>query len=52
MKIRSIKGFHDILPENIKRWHFIEDAAKRIFELYGFSEIRMPVLEFTDLFAR
>lgn len=52
MKIRSIKGFHDILPENIKRWHFIEDAAKRIFEVYGFSEIRMPVLEFTDVFAR
>lgn len=52
MKIRSIKGFHDILPENIKRWHFIENTAKRIFELYGFSEIRMPVLEFTDVFAR
>jgi len=52
MKIRSIRGFHDILPEAIKRWHFIEDAAKRIFELYGFSEIRIPVLEFTDVFAR
>ncbi len=52
MKIKSIRGFHDILPENIKRWHFIEDAARRIFELYGFSEIRIPVLEFTDLFAR
>lgn len=52
MKIKSIRGFHDILPENIKRWHFIENTAKRIFELYGFSEIRMPVLEFTDVFAR
>ncbi len=52
MKIKSIRGFHDILPENIKRWHFIEDAAKHIFELYGFSEIRIPVLEFTDVFAR
>jgi len=52
MKIKSIRGFHDILPENIKRWHLIEDAAKYIFELYGFSEIRIPVLEFTDIFAR
>ena len=52
MKIKSIRGLHDILPESIKRWHFIEDAAKRIFELYGFSEIRIPVLEFTDVFAR
>lgn len=52
MKIKSIRGFHDILPETIKRWHFIEDTAKRIFELYGYSEIRIPVLEFTDVFAR
>ncbi len=52
MKIKSIRGFHDILPESIRRWHFIEDAARRIFELYGFSEIRIPVLEFTDVFAR
>lgn len=52
MKIKSIRGFHDILPESIKRWHFIENTAKHIFELYGFSEIRMPVLEFTDVFAR
>ena len=52
MKIKSIRGFHDIQPESIKRWHFVEDAAKHIFELYGFSEIRIPVLEFTDVFAR
>jgi len=52
MKIKSIRGFHDILPESIKRWHLVEDAAKHIFELYGFSEIRIPVLEFTDVFAR
>lgn len=52
MKIKLIRGFHDILPDTIKRWHYIEDAAKHIFELYGFSEIRIPVLEFTDVFAR
>ncbi len=52
MKIRSIKGFHDILPEDIGRWHHIEEHAKRSCELYGYSEIRIPVLEFTEVFAR
>lgn len=52
MKVRSIRGFHDILPEDIGRWHHIEENAKRLCELYGYSEIRIPVLEFTDVFAR
>lgn len=52
MKVRSIRGFHDILPEDIKRWHYIEETARTVFELYGFSEIRIPVIEFTELFAR
>lgn len=52
MKVRSIRGFHDILPEEIKRWHHIEGTAKKVFETYGFSEIRIPVIEFTEIFAR
>ena len=52
MKVRSIRGFHDILPEDIGRWHHLEESAKGIFELYGYSEIRIPVLEFTEVFAR
>jgi histidyl-tRNA synthetase len=52
MKVRSIRGFHDILPEDIGRWHHIEGLAKNLFELYGYSEIRIPVLEFTEVFAR
>ncbi len=52
MKVRSIRGFHDILPKDIGRWHHIEENAKRLCELYGYSEIRIPVLEFTDVFAR
>jgi len=52
MEARSIRGFHDILPEDIKRWHHIEEEAKSVFELHGFSELRMPVLEFTEIFAR
>jgi len=52
MKARTIRGFNDILPESVKRWHYIEDAARGVFERYGFSEIRTPVLEFTELFQR
>lgn len=52
MKVRSIRGFNDVLPEKIKRWQFIEGKARKTFELYGFSEIRLPVVEFTDIFAR
>ena len=52
MKTQTIRGFKDILPGDIKRWHFIEDTSKRILELYGFSEIRPPLLEFTEVFSR
>ena len=50
MNYKLIRGFHDILPEQIKRWHFIENAAKEVFESYGFNEIRLPVLELTDIY--
>lgn len=52
METRSVRGFHDVLPEDIRRWQDAEEKAKRIFGLYGYSEIRMPVLEFTEIFAR
>lgn len=50
MKIKSIRGFTDILPEEVKRWHQIEDTARNVFERFGFSEIRIPVLEKTDIY--
>ena len=50
MNYKLIRGFHDILPEQIKRWHFIENAAREVFESYGFNEIRLPVLELTDIY--
>lgn len=49
---RSLRGFHDVLPGDVRRWQFIEGGARRVFDLYGYSEIRIPVLEFTDVFAR
>lgn len=52
MNITGIKGFNDILPAEVGKWHHIENTARRVFELYGFSEIRVPVLEKTELFTR
>ena len=52
MAITGIKGFNDILPGEVEKWHLIETTAHRIFEMYGFSEIRVPIMEKTELFAR
>lgn len=50
--IHSIKGVKDILPDEIRRWQTIEAAARRLSGLYGFREIRVPIFELTELFAR
>ena len=50
--IRAIKGTRDILPPESKMWSQVEATAREIFELYGFSEIRTPIFESTELFAR
>lgn len=52
MAITAIKGCNDILPEESGRWQFIEQTARRVFELNGFSEIRVPIMEKTELFCR
>ncbi len=46
------KGTKDALPSDIHKWHFIEAAARRTSEKYGFKEIRTPVFEHTELFSR
>ena len=50
--IKGIKGVKDILPEETPRWRFIEDAARRWALCYGYQEIRIPIFELTELFAR
>jgi len=52
MSITAIKGFNDILPQESGRWQHIEQAARRVFERNGFSEIRVPIMEKTELFSR
>ncbi len=52
MKFSTIKGFKDILPEEIHYWQIIENKARNLFEKFGFREIRTPILEKTELFNR
>jgi histidyl-tRNA synthetase len=50
--ITAVKGFKDILPQETGKWHYIEGVAREIFAAFGFREIRVPILEKTDLFRR
>jgi histidyl-tRNA synthetase len=50
--IRAIRGMKDILPPETSRWQWVETRARETFELYGYREIRLPLLERTELFAR
>jgi histidyl-tRNA synthetase len=52
VSISGIKGMNDILPGEVETWQTLEEAARRIFRAYGFSEIRVPVVEKTELFCR
>jgi histidyl-tRNA synthetase len=50
--IQLIRGFKDILPGEVELWQFIEKTATSLLEDFGFREIRIPVMERTELFAR
>ena len=50
--IKAVRGVRDILPTETWRWQRVEAAARRVFEAYGYREIRLPLFERTELFAR
>ncbi|RLC11443.1 MAG: histidine--tRNA ligase [Deltaproteobacteria bacterium] len=50
--IQLIRGFKDILPGEVETWQYIEKVARSLFEDFGFREIRIPIMERTELFAR
>jgi histidyl-tRNA synthetase len=50
--IQSIRGMHDLLPERSGAWQHLEAVSRRVLEGYGYSEIRLPIVEMTQLFAR
>ena len=52
MEFRTIKGFKDILPEEVGNWQRLESEARELFETFGYQEIKTPLLEMTDLFSR
>jgi histidyl-tRNA synthetase len=51
-QFRAIRGTRDILPPDSALWNWFEQAAREVFESYDFREIRLPVFEETELFAR
>ncbi len=51
-KIKAIRGMNDILPDQTPVWQYLENTVKTVLGGYGYSEIRMPIVEQTDLFKR
>lgn len=51
-RIQSIRGMHDILPESGAAWTWLEETIRRVVEGYGYRQIRLPIVEKTELFAR
>jgi histidyl-tRNA synthetase len=51
-QFRAIKGTRDILPPDSALWNWFEQTARDVFESYNFRDIRLPIFEETDLFAR
>ncbi|MDD2816873.1 MAG: histidine--tRNA ligase [Thiotrichaceae bacterium] len=50
--IQAIRGMNDLLPTQAPRWQTIETTLRTILESYGYQEIRMPIVEKTELFCR
>ena len=52
MEFTTIKGFKDILPEEVGNWQRLESETRKLFRCFGFREIKPPILERTELFSR
>ncbi len=50
--LRSIRGMNDVLPDDSHRWQYLEAVVVSVLDSYGYSEIRMPLVEPTALFSR
>jgi len=50
--IQAVRGMNDLLPDVVARWQRIEAAARTVLAAYGYREIRLPLVEKTELFAR
>lgn len=52
MNLKAPRGTVDILPEEIKKWQFVEDKVKNVCDRFNFEEIRTPLFEHTEVFQR
>ncbi|MDJ0699065.1 MAG: histidine--tRNA ligase [Woeseiaceae bacterium] len=52
MKPKAIRGMNDILPDVSATWRYLETVVQDVVTSYGYDEIRVPILEYTELFAR
>ena len=52
MKPKTIRGMNDLLPDTLGTWRYLESEIIQIIESYGFNEIRLPIMERTELFKR
>lgn len=52
MPFGAIRGFKDILPLDARRWELVEDIARGVFNSFGFEEMRIPLLEKTEVFEK
>ena len=50
--IQAIRGMHDVLPDQTPLWQYTEQALRDVMRAYGYSEIRLPIVEKTELFKR
>lgn len=51
-RIKAIRGMNDILPQDSPVWQFLESRVRQLLSQYGYGEIRLPIVEYTDLFKR
>ncbi len=52
MKPQAIRGMNDVLPDDAGTWRFLEEVVREVVESYGYREIRLPIIEQTELFRR
>ncbi|SDI47730.1 histidyl-tRNA synthetase [Pseudomonas flavescens] len=50
--LQAIRGMNDILPQQTPAWRYLETTLAELLDNYGYQEMRLPILEFTELFAR
>ncbi|NIR16785.1 MAG: hypothetical protein GWN86_23840, partial [Desulfobacterales bacterium] len=52
LEFATLKGFKDILPAEVSTWQRLESESRKVFQCFGFQEIKPPILERTELFSR